>query len=119
MAGINASREWLEKDYYNVLGVPRNASQSDVKKAYRKLAQKYHPDSAKGDKSAEDRFKEISVAYDVLGDEAKRKEYDRVREMGAAGFGFGGQSGPGGGTGGFRFEDFSGGGFGDLFGDLF
>ena len=121
MAGMNASREWLEKDYYAVLGVARNASQADIKKAYRKLAQKHHPDTANGDKSAEARFKEISVAYDVLGDESKRKEYDQVREMGAAGFGggFGGAGAPGGGR--VRFEDFNfgGGGFSDLFGDLF
>lgn len=117
MAGVNASREWLEKDYYSVLGVARNASQSDIKKAYRRLAQKYHPDTAKGDKAAEDRFKEVSVAYDVLGNASKRKEYDKVREMAASGVRFGGP----GGTGGVRFEDlgFDVGGFGDLFGDLF
>ncbi|HEX9823384.1 MAG TPA: molecular chaperone DnaJ [Actinomycetota bacterium] len=104
------SREWLEKDYYAVLGVPKGVSQSEVKKAYRKLAQRFHPDANPGDKEAEERFKEISGAYDVLGDEKKRAEYDRVREMGAAGFG-----GPrgGGGAGGFGFDP------GDLFGDLF
>jgi molecular chaperone DnaJ len=117
MAGVNASREWLEKDYYSVLGVAKNASQSDIKKAYRKLAQKYHPDSAKGDETAEDRFKEVSAAYDVLGDAKKRKEYDEVRDMAASGFRFGGT----GGAGGARFEDmgFDVGGFGDLFGNLF
>ncbi len=117
MAGVNASREWLEKDFYSVLGVAKNASQSDIKKAYRKLAQRYHPDSAKGDKSAEDRFKEVSSAYDVLGDAKKRKEYDEVRDMAASGFRFGGP----GGAGGARFEDlgFDVGGFGDLFGNLF
>jgi molecular chaperone DnaJ len=110
---MSINREWLEKDYYSVLGVPRNAPQPEIKKAYRKLAQRYHPDSAKGDKAAEDRFKEISVAYDVLGDEKKRQEYDRVREMATSGFGFGGGGGPGGG----RFEDlgFGVGGIGDLF----
>ena len=113
---MSINREWLEKDYYSVLGVPRNAAQPEIKKAYRKLAQRYHPDSAKGDKAAEERFKEISVAYDVLGDEKKRQEYDRVREMATSGFGFGG----GGGPGGPRFEDlgFGVGGIGDLF-DLF
>jgi molecular chaperone DnaJ len=117
MAGVNASREWLEKDYYQVLGVAKNASQADVKKAYRKLAQKYHPDSAKGDRTAEERFKEVSSAYDVLGDAKKRKEYDEVRDMAASGFRFGGPGGPGG----ARPEDlgFDVGGFGDLFGNLF
>lgn len=110
---MSINREWLEKDYYAVLGVPRNAPQPEIKKAYRKLAQRYHPDSAAGDKAAEERFKEISVAYDVLGDEKKREEYDRVREMATAGYGFGG----GGGPGGPRFEDlgFDVGGIGDLF----
>jgi molecular chaperone DnaJ len=106
----------MEKDYYAVLGVARNASQADIKKTYRKLAQQHHPDSTKGDKAAEERFKEISAAYDVLGDEAKRTEYDRVRDMASSGFRFGG--GPGGG-GGFRFEDVQGADVGDLFGDLF
>ena len=108
---MNASREWLEKDYYAVLGVARNASQPEIKKAYRKLAQQHHPDTAKGDKAAEERFKEVSVAYDVLGDESKRTEYDRVRDMAA--------SGAGGFGGGIRFEDVDGGNLGDLFGDLF
>jgi len=114
---VSVSREWLEKDYYAALGVARNASQAEIKKAYRKLAQRYHPDSAKGDASAEERFKEISAAYDVLGDEAKRKEYDRVRDMASSGFRFG-AGGPG--PGGTRFEDlgFGVGGLGDLF-DLF
>src|SRR5918996_4301736 len=113
---MSINREWLEKDYYAVLGVARNASQADIKKAYRKLAQKNHPDSAKGDKAAEERFKEISSAYDVLGNAAKRKEYDKVRDMAASGFRFGQP-----GAGGARFEDlgFDVGGFGDLFGDLF
>ena len=113
---MSASREWLEKDYYAVLGVARNASASDIKKAYRRLAQQSHPDTAKGDKAAEERFKEISAAYDVLGDQEKRAEYDRVRDMASSGFRFGG-----GGPGGVRFEDlgFEGGNLGDLFGDLF
>jgi molecular chaperone DnaJ len=112
---VSVSRDWLEKDYYAVLGVARNASQAEIKKAYRKLAQRYHPDTAEGDATAEERFKEISTAYDVLGDEAKRKEYDQVREMAGSGFRMGG---PGG--GGVRFEDlgFGAGGLGDLF-DLF
>jgi len=114
---VSINREWLEKDYYSVLGVARNAPQAEIKKAYRKLAQRFHPDSTRGDKAAEERFKEVSAAYDVLGDAAKRKEYDRVRDMAASGFGggFGG-----GGPGGTRSEDmgFGAGGLGDLF-DLF
>jgi molecular chaperone DnaJ len=111
---VSASRDWFEKDYYAVLGVPRNASQADIKKAYRKLAQQNHPDTAKGDP---ERFKEISAAYDVLGDETKRREYDRIRDMAASGFRAGG---PGPGGGGVRFGDlgFDVGGIGDLF-DLF
>ncbi len=76
-------REWFEKDYYGVLGVPKNASAAEIKKAYRKLAQQFHPDANPGNAEAEDRFKEISAAYDVLGDAEKRATYDRVREMGA------------------------------------
>ena len=92
-------REWFEKDYYAILGVPKNAGQAEIKKAYRKLAQQHHPDANAGNAQAEERFKEISGAYDVLGDEEKRTAYDRAREMGAAGFGGGfpgGAGGPGG-----------------------
>src|SRR5207237_6173780 len=121
-------REWFEKDFHQVLGVPKNASASDIKKAYRKLAQKHHPDANAGNKEAEDRFKEISAAYGVIGDEDKRKSYDRVREMGAQGFaatgpgGAGWPGGPGGpGTGwpgGVRYEqvDVD---LGDLLGSMF
>ena len=115
-----AQREWLEKDYYQVLGVSRTADDKEVTKAYRKLAKQFHPDANPG---SEERFKEISAAYDVLGDAAKRKEYDEVRRLGAAGFpgGFGGPGGPGGfgGPGGatFRVEDL--GDLGDLFGGMF
>ena len=91
-------REWFEKDYYRVLGVPETATQKEVTKAYRKLARENHPDAKPDDQAAEDRFKEISGAYDVLGDEAKRKEYDEVRRLGPMG-GFpgapGGQRGVG------------------------
>jgi molecular chaperone DnaJ len=76
-----------ERDYYQILGVQRGASQDDIRKAYRKLARKHHPDINPGNKEAENRFKEISVAYDVLGDEQKRKLYDEFGEAGlAAGF---------------------------------
>ena len=114
-------REWFDKDYYQVLGVPKNAPQADVKKAYRKLAQQHHPDRNRGNKDAEDRFKEISAAYDVLGDPEKRKQYDQVRDMAASGFG--GFPGTGGGGRRVRVEDvpFDAGGFGDIgdLGDLF
>jgi molecular chaperone DnaJ len=120
-------REWFDKDYYQVLGVPKNASAAEVKKAYRKLAQKFHPDANPGNKDAEERFKEISAANDVIGDEEKRKSYDRVREMGASGSWTGaGAGGPGGGPGGpgwpgpggVRYEtvDFD---LGDLLGGMF
>ncbi len=117
-------REWFDKDYYAVLGVAKNASASEVKKAYRKLAQQYHPDANPGDARAEERFKEISSAHDVLGDNDKRTRYDEVREMGASGFGPGGFPGgaggpgwPGGGN--VRYEQVDVEDLGDLFGGLF
>jgi molecular chaperone DnaJ len=87
--------------------VPKNASHEEIKKAYRKLAQQHHPDANAGNPAAEERFKEISAAYDVVGDETKRTSYDRAREMGAGGFGGGfpgGGSPRGGYPGGVRFE---------------
>src|SRR5262245_7841266 len=111
------------KDFYAVLGVPASASQDEIKKQYRKLAAKMHPDKNPNDAKAADRFKEISEAYTVLGDAEKRKQYDRMRQLGAFG-GFGSRGGarpgagapggPGGaGAGGsFRFEDFDIGGLG-------
>ena len=78
-------REWFEKDYYKVLGVAETASAKEITKAYRKLARQHHPDANPADPSAEERFKEISAAYDVLGDEAQRKEYDEVRRLGPVG----------------------------------
>ncbi|MDQ4149522.1 MAG: DnaJ domain-containing protein [Actinomycetota bacterium] len=115
-----SEREWIDKDFYAVLGVDKNATTAAIKKAYRKLAQKYHPDANKGDKAAEERFKDISQAYNVLSDEKKRAEYDRLREMLASGVRFGG--GPGGGQR-VRFENFgdafSGASFEDLLGDIF
>ncbi len=118
-------REWFEKDYYKTLGVSDSATPKEITKAYRKLARANHPDAKPGDKAAEDRFKEASAAYDVLGDPEKRKEYDEVRKLGPmAGAGFGGTGGPGGGggfPGGFTFstDDMAGGGLGDLLGNLF
>jgi molecular chaperone DnaJ len=95
-------------DYYKILGVGRDASDEEIKKAYRKLARQYHPDRNSGDKQAEERFKEVSQAYDVLSDSAKRKQYDR----GTGPFGF---SMPGG----FDPGSFGGGGFGDILSNLF
>jgi molecular chaperone DnaJ len=115
------------KDYYAVLGVPSSASADDIKKAYRKLAKKYHPDANASDAKAAERFKEISEANNVLGDPAKRKQYDEMRRLGAFGGygGFGGGSRPGAGarsSGGggqtIDFEEFDVGGLGGL-GDLF
>jgi len=109
---VAAQREWFDKDYYAVLGVPESASAKDVKAAYRKLSRQLHPDANPGDASAEERFKEVSAAYDVLGDETKRKEYDEVRRLGPmAGAGLGG-AGRG---GGFTFD----GDLGDILGGLF
>ena len=103
-----ASQDWFEKDFYKVLGVDKYVSQADLKKAYRKLARQYHPDSNPGDAKAEARFKEISEAYCVLSDEEQRQEYDQIRAMGSgARFTAGGAGGAG-----RRFEDV----FGSLFG---
>ncbi|AEJ62170.1 Chaperone protein dnaJ [Spirochaeta thermophila DSM 6578] len=108
-----------KRDYYEVLGVPRSATKDEIKRAYRKLALKYHPDRNPGDKEAEEKFKEISEAYEVLSDDRKREAYDK--------FGFAGLEGMAGGPGGGASGDFSSvfrdfedlfGGFGD-FGDIF
>lgn len=114
-------KEWLESDYYAVLGVSSDASAKDIKQAYRKLAQEFHPDKAAGDVAAENRFKEANEAYEVLGDPETRKEYDHAREMGYF------VGGPGGAQQYVRVEDLIGGGragspfdllggIGDLFG---
>src|ERR671926_1755854 len=81
------------KDFYAVLGVPSTASQDEIKKAYRKLAKKYHPDANASDSKAGERFKEISEANNVLGDPEKRKQYDEMRRLGAFDGGFGGFGG--------------------------
>ncbi|AHI07346.1 DnaJ protein [Bdellovibrio bacteriovorus W] len=115
-----------KKDFYTLLGVSRTASAEDIKKSYRKLALKYHPDKNPGDKAAEEKFKEISEAYDVLSDSKKREMYDTFGHSGAQqGFG-GGAGGPFGGGGGFRRQQSSSEGgdpfqdiFGDMFGDIF
>ena len=80
-----AQREWFEKDYYEILGVPETATAKEITKAYRKLARELHPDKNPGDAEAEERFKAVSAAYDVLGDETKRAEYDEVRRLGPMG----------------------------------
>lgn len=110
-------REWLEADYYSVLGVSESATADEISKAYRKLARKYHPDRNAGDAAAEERFKEISAAYDVIGDETRRGQYDQVRRLGPLGGAFGGAGGPGAGPGGFSFNMDDLGNRGDL-GDL-
>jgi molecular chaperone DnaJ len=111
---MSNNADWANKDFYQVLGVAKDADQATIKKAYRKLARANHPDSKPGDKAAEDRFKQVAEAYDVVGDTAKRKEYDDMRAMfaGAGAGGFPGGFGGGGGvSGGFDISD--------LFGDLF
>jgi molecular chaperone DnaJ len=126
-----STKDWLEKDYYKALGVTKDASAADIKKSYRKLARELHPDKNPGNAEAESRFKEVSEAYDVLSDEAKRKEYDEARSVFAGGafrggFPNAGSTGPGGVT--FDMSDLfgdstatttGGGGLGDLFGGLF
>jgi molecular chaperone DnaJ len=125
-----STKDFLEKDYYKTLGVSKDATADEIKKAYRKLARKYHPDANKGDVKSEDRFKEISEAYDVLSDTSRRKEYDDARALfgsgGPGGFRVpGGAGGPGGGQT-FDFGDIFGGtagggsgGLGDLLGGIF
>ena len=104
------SRDWLDKNFYATLGVSQNASIEDIKKAYKKLARENHPDLNPGDLEAEKKFKEVSEAHSVLGDERKKQEYDQIRTMGASGFG------------GFTSQGFTVDDFGDIFenlGDIF
>ncbi len=116
-------REWFEKDYYAVLGVASDADPKAITKAYRKLARELHPDANPGNAEAEQRFKDVSAAYDVIGDAERRKEYDEVRALAAQGGGFGpggfGPGGPGGGFGGPGGFTADVGDLGDLFGNLF
>ncbi|MEW1981390.1 DnaJ C-terminal domain-containing protein [Citricoccus sp. NPDC079358] len=105
-----ASQDWVDKDFYAVLGVSKDASEADIKKAYRKLARKYHPDQNPGDDAAEKKFKEVTEANSVLSDPEERQQYDAIRAMGS-GARF---SAPGSGAGGP-----AGGGFEDMFGGLF
>src|SRR5208283_929806 len=136
-----STKDYLEKDYYKVLGVPKTATADQIKQSYRKLARKYHPDANKSDRKAEERFKEISEAYNTLSDEKRRKEYDDARSLfGGGGFrvpGTGGRPGTAGtgtgtgtgagGFGGFDLGDLFGGGgaeagggrIGDLLGGMF
>ncbi len=110
------------KDFYRILGVAENASNDEIKKAYRKLAKQYHPDANANDAAAADRFKEISEAYSVLADSKRRSQYDQMRKFGGGG-GFrpsGGGGAPGGTPEGFTVDDLSGlGGLGDIFGSIF
>ena len=112
---MEPQREWFEKNYYEVLGVSETASAKEISKAYRKLARQLHPDANPGDTAAEERFKEVSAAYDVLGDEEKRKSYDEVRRLGPIAGGFGG--GPGDGGFNIRFDQM--GDLGDVLGGMF
>lgn len=125
-----ASQDWIDKDFYAILGVSKDASEADIKKAYRKLARKYHPDTNQGDAEAERKFKDISEANSVLSDKEEREQYDAIRAMGGgARFSAGGPGGAPGGQAGFddMFSNLFGGGgaprgrggqpdFSDLFG---
>ncbi|WP_265523023.1 DnaJ C-terminal domain-containing protein [Oerskovia flava] len=102
-------QDWIEKDFYAALGVPKDADDAAIKKAYRKLARTWHPDQNPGDEKAESRFKEIGEAYAVLSDSEQRQQYDAIRAMAGGGARFS-AGGPGGGAGGF--EDVFGGMFG-------
>ena len=123
-----STKDYIEKDYYKILGVSKNASADEIKQSYRKLARKYHPDANKGNASSEERFKEISEAHNVLADEKKRKEYDDARSLfGGGGLRMPGTGGTGSQPGGFDLGDLfggsggtsTGGKLGDLLGGVF
>jgi molecular chaperone DnaJ len=115
-----ASQDWFEKDFYKVLGVSKDVSEAELKKVYRKLSRKYHPDTNPGDAKAEAKFKEISEAYSVLSDKKERAEYDQVRAMGGGARFTGGPGGNQNFGGGFNGgQNFGGGGFEDVFANLF
>jgi molecular chaperone DnaJ len=119
--------DWAQKDFYAELGVKKDATNAEIKKAYRKLARANHPDSNPNDTAKHEKFKAVAEAYDVVGDAEKRKKYDEMRELYGSG-GFRGGFGGSGGGGGFNLDDLlrdrggaggAGGGIGDMFGDLF
>ena len=121
-----STKDYLEKDYYKTLAVTKTATADDIKKSYRKLARKYHPDANEGDPKAEARFKEISEAYTVLSDEGRRKEYDEARSLFGGGVRMPGSGSTGGNYGGFDLGDLfgntagsAGGRLGDLLGGVF
>jgi molecular chaperone DnaJ len=121
-----STKDYLEKDYYKTLAVTKTATADDIKKSYRKLARKYHPDANEGDPKAEARFKEISEAYTVLSDEGRRKEYDEARALFGGGVRMPGSGSTGGNYGGFDLGDLfgntagsAGGRLGDLLGGVF
>jgi len=127
-----STKDWIEKDYYKVLGVSKDASADQIKKSYRTLAKQFHPDANANNAAAEAKFKEVGEAYEVLSDDKKRKEYDEARSLfGSGGFRFPGSGGGGGGSRGggaqsFNMDDLlgrgagaQGGGMGDVFGGLF
>ncbi|WP_394940162.1 DnaJ C-terminal domain-containing protein [Psychromicrobium sp. YIM B11713] len=103
-----ASQDWVDKDFYAILGVSKDASEADIKKTYRKLARKYHPDQNQGDEAAEKKFKDISEAYSVLSNAEDREQYDAIRAMGSGARFSAGGSGASGSAG-----------FDDMFGGLF
>ncbi len=104
-----ASQDWIDKDFYAILGVSKDASDEEIKKAYRKLARQHHPDKNPGDEAAEQKFKDVSEAHTVLSDKEQREQYDAIRAMGSGARFSAGSPGSGGGGGGFE----------DLFGNLF
>jgi molecular chaperone DnaJ len=114
-----ASNDWFDKDFYKVLGVSKDVSEEELKKTYRKLSRKYHPDTNPGDAKAEAKFKEVSEAYSVLSDSKERAEYDQMRAMGPGPRFNPGAGGGQGFPGGFNGANMGGAGFEDVFANLF